>query len=88
MRFINLKTGDKLRADVITAVRIGDAKPATDLCSEQKPRVIVDFHKDPKNSIVIYCETVSERDDLANSIMNEIDEAHREESLERRKVPA
>ena len=74
MKFITLKTGDKLRADIITAVRIGDAKPADDLCSEQKPRVIVDFHKDSINSIIINCETLLERDALAASIVDEIND--------------
>jgi hypothetical protein len=75
MKFITLKTGDKLRADIITAVRIGDAKPATDFCSEQKPRVIVDFYKDLTNHIIINCETLLGRNALAASIMDEINEA-------------
>ena len=75
MKFITLKTGDKLRADIITAVRIGDAKPATDFYGEQKPRVIVDFYKNSRNSIVINCETLLERDALVASIVDEINDA-------------
>ena len=77
MRFIKLKEGSNIRADTITAVRLCDPRAADKNSSELKPRVVVDFGQGGyRNSIVLYCETIEERNALSDSIMAEIGEAN------------
>lgn len=73
-RFVLLPNGDRIRVDVITAIRKGDAQPATDHICAMVPRVIVDFGCNGgymgghSNSTICYCETGEERDLLAAKI--------------------
>ena len=78
MRFVTLKNGSRIRADVITAIRIGDARPECGGLPAHNPYVAVDYG-DPKSPQVIslLCKTNAERDALADQIAAEIDIALR-----------
>ena len=79
-KFVSLPNGDNIRADVIFAVRIGEARTDDFLGYSVKPRVIVDFGsqldevpvRGLTNSVICNCETNDERDALAASIMDQI----------------
>jgi hypothetical protein len=70
---ILLPTGDKIRADDITAIRLGDAEPARKEyhMAAIAPRVIVDFGLNHSNCIICYCKTSDERDALAARLYRE-----------------
>ena len=69
MDYIELLSGDLLRKDIITAVRLGDEiVPDGELYStHHKPRVIVDFGPHG-NCIVTDFETAEQRDEYANEL--------------------
>lgn len=70
---ILLPTGDKIRADEITAIRLGDAVPARKEYHMEAiaPRVIIDFGLNHLNTIICYCKTNAERDALAIRLYRE-----------------
>ena len=79
-KFINLPNGDAIRADVIFAVRLGDAIDATNNTRGFPPRVIVDFGKYDTgmgfmhaNCVVCDCQTDEERDALAATIRKKLE---------------
>lgn len=77
MEFVKFKDGSRLRSDTITAVQLGDATVENHPSRGLKPRVIVDFVAvGHGNCIIIDCETVNERDSMADSIMAEIEAAN------------
>jgi hypothetical protein len=66
--FIKLPNGDSLHKDSIRAIRLGDPQPKGENTweCELKPRVIIDFIVgEHGNCIVINCDSVKERDELA-----------------------
>ena len=70
MSFIKMKDGSKIRADIITAVRI-----VNDIKTEPnyKPRVVVDFGNNSNyNCIITFCKTVEECYALSDSIMADL----------------
>jgi len=69
---ILLPTGDKIRADEIMAIRLGDAQPADEFCKVPMfPRVIIDFGQSHVNTIICECKTNDERDALAMALYRE-----------------
>lgn len=67
--FIKLRTGDKIRADTITAVRVCEAF-MSEATGMYPSRVVIDFSSGSmSNSIVINCNTIAEAQQIANSIM-------------------
>lgn len=82
--YIDLPTGDSIRADTIFAVRLGDAHPPAAMENfSLKPRVIIDFGLSQErgfgfgrgghsNSIICDCDTVEERNALARSIRGQL----------------
>ena len=69
-KFIQLPNGDTLRADTITAIRLGDAdEGAGSSKSAMRWRVVVDYNY---NSVALYANSKEERDHLAAKLRAEL----------------
>lgn len=76
MKFIKLKDGSHIRADVITGVRVGEPMAAYLYYPAIKPRVVVDIMLGDRGPCVGFdCESVEERDACVREIMAQINEA-------------
>lgn len=73
-KFIELPSGDSLHPETIRAIRLGDPRPTSDVyVTELKPRVIIDYLVGKiGNSIVVNCETIEDRNDLATYLKAQI----------------
>jgi hypothetical protein len=71
---IDLPNGESIRSDCITAIRLGDARPAiSEYECNLKPRVILDFGAgNHLNCVVLDCASVEERDALAKQIREQL----------------